>query len=628
MQTYTSSVLNQPHDPPTPYNISSLGPAGGRLAPTLPALVPGSVVVGRPDFLPLNLIAHILTYFEDDPATLAALCRTQRLLYYMALPLLWKNVTLSSSSDVRRKKRTCDGEMKEVTEGMGNASPFAMGLNALVTHPNVGRLVKRLRLEGEYGEGDPEVQRHSRAGRVSESAMMLNICVRAALERCTELEEFAWDIEARLMPTVQRGLADLKTLRSLHIRMPASRAAQPTGEIPAMRCLQRLVVTNLDPLCYPDDISTLIYEATELRDLQVHFCPRMREAGEPSVQLSHILRKNIMNERKLTLRRLGVYNFFGKPEAELTTKAANIATVEEFTSINSFGKDEDDASDLGATFMDQAWLEGENVHMPNLKVWRVDQLHRSHLRSFKVRQGMQKIYLINARHGQPNLGTQPDGTPSESDTTPNSATSSTTTNSGHSKHKFQPKSPSTPTPPPTLKELYLDTICKASGVSLQHLIFPHKWTMTTSMVAKLIRACPNLTQLSACIDCSDMEFAQMLLPFLRGLEAMRVTVMPSQDCDMTREEREQAQDTPEFTETLRELLSGDGYDRLRYIGMGNRVWEAGGWEEVVRDVVGEEGTLSDGMIRQETVRRRRLQRVSLDAVKDVAIWKVDSLDVI
>lgn len=605
-------MLTEPQDPPTPYNIRSLGPVGGRLAPTLPHLTAGSIIVGRAEFLPLNLIAHILTFLEDDPATLAALCRTRRLLYYMALPLLWKNVSLISSGEVRRKKCTHDGEMKDVPEGVGGASPFAMGLNAMVTHPNVGKLIRRLSLAGDYGEGDPEVQRCSKAGRVSEIAMMLNICVRAAVDRCTELEEFVWNLDTRLMPTAYRGLAHLSHLRSLRIRMPSSRASQPTGQIPPMLGLRRLVITDYDPLCYPDDISDLVYEAQGLEDLQVHFSPRMREASEPSVQLSHLIRKNINSDRKLKLKRLGVYNFFGKPEAELTTKAANISTVEDFTSINSFGKDEDESGDLGSTFMDRSWTEGDNIHMADLKVWRVDQLHRGHLKSFGVRKGMEKIYLINARHGQSTTDS-----PASSDT---SLPSSATIDSSRSKSI----SPITPTPP-TLKELYLDAICKASGATLKHLIFPHKWVMSTTMVGKLIRCCPNLTQLSAALDCPDMEFAQILLPFLSGLEAVRVTVVPDMQCGMPISEREKFLDSDEALVMLQEMVSSGGYDALRYLGMGERVWEVGGWKEVVRSTP---ISPSSSDMREEKVMRRKIKRISLDDVKDIAIWRYDSLDVI
>jgi hypothetical protein len=358
-------------DPPTPFNISSLGPAGGRLAPLLPPATPTSVDCWG-DFLPLSLIAHVLTFLEDDPATLAAICATSRKLYYMAVPLLWRNVRLRSYSGVHSRKRTRDGEFKETPEGMGGSSPFSAGLNALVTNAGTGKLVRSLRLDGEYGEGDTELERCSRAGRVSENAMMLNICTRAALESCPELQGFHWEMRARLLPTTYQGLARLRHLQSLHVRFPTSRAPQPTQEIPAMPGLRRLVITGYDPVCYPDDLSTVIFEARRLEDLQLHFAPRMRDIGEPSVQASSIIRKNVLANRKIPVKRIGVYNLFAKSEPDLFARALDTSTVVDFTAINCFGKDEDEDGSLASNFTDKLWLEGPHVHFPNLKVWRVD----------------------------------------------------------------------------------------------------------------------------------------------------------------------------------------------------------------------------------------------------------------
>jgi hypothetical protein len=359
-----------PHDAPTPYNIPSLGAAGGRLAPFLPSPIPESAYCTG-TFIPLNLIASILSFLEDDPATLAKICSTSRLLYYMALPLLWKNVHLRSYSGVSRKRRR-DGEFKETPEGMGGASPFSTALDALVTNAGTGKLLRKLIMEGEYGEGEGELERCSRAGRVSENAMMLNICTRAALENCTELQDFHWAMQARLLPTAYSGLARLQHLRSLHVKFPSSRAPQPTREVPAMPGLKRLVVTDYDPLCYPDDLSTVIFEAQGLEDLQLHFSPRMRDSGEPSVLASHIIRKNVLANRKMPVKRIGVYNLYAKTEPDLFARALNTATVTDFTAINCFGRDEDEDGGLSSNFTDQAWVKGPHTHFPNLKVWRVD----------------------------------------------------------------------------------------------------------------------------------------------------------------------------------------------------------------------------------------------------------------
>ena len=131
------------------------------------------------DSLPLTTVAHIISCLGDDVASLARLCRTSRVLYYMTLPQLWKRVVLRSHSSIHYRD--------DVPEGFGSASPFSMGLNALVTR-NVSSLVRSLVLEGDYRSSD--LEEYSRAGRVSESTMILNIAVRAAVDQCLHLEDF------------------------------------------------------------------------------------------------------------------------------------------------------------------------------------------------------------------------------------------------------------------------------------------------------------------------------------------------------------------------------------------------------------------------------------------------------
>ena len=97
----------------------------------------------------------------------------------MALPALYKNITLCSYNTIRYRD--------DRPEGLGSSSPFAMGLNALVTR-DVAGLVRSLTLQGQWKEHD--LQEFSAAGRVPDDAMMLNIAVRAAVDRCSGIESF------------------------------------------------------------------------------------------------------------------------------------------------------------------------------------------------------------------------------------------------------------------------------------------------------------------------------------------------------------------------------------------------------------------------------------------------------
>jgi hypothetical protein len=613
-------MASVPYDAPTPYNLSSLGFSRDRLAPLVQSRARNTAVATGQPCIPLNLLAHILSFLEDDPATLALLCGTSRVLYYMALPLLWRNVHLYSSRTVRNKKRSRNGEYKEAPEGYGGASPFAAGLDALVTNSSAGKLVQRLTLEGEY-EDSAELDRWSRAGRASERTMMLNICVRAALDRCIQLEEFHWRVDTRLLATAYQGLARLARLRCLEVRFPTSKAPQPTTELPVLPALERLVVTDYDPLSYPDDISKVIFEAERLKDLQIHFSTRMRDAGEPSVQPTHLLRRNIKAGRKLKLKRLGTYNLFNKPESELLAEGCDLSTIEDFTSINSFGHDEDDTTAYHTAFLDRGWTEGPtHGHFPGLRVWRVDQLHSAHLRSFRDRRNIEKFYSINPRHGRPRQSHSHDSTP----TSQSDASTVSTSSSCFSGASTSTSSRSDTT---TLKELYLDVVCKSGGLSLKHLIFPIKWSFTLPMLAKLIRCCPKMTQLSICLDCADPKIWEMLLSFCPSLFAVRVTISdPNEDWrsqpgaagSLTHDQWLRSED---YSNMIRNLLSGVELHKLRYIGVDDVVWRVEGMEEVPEE--------SGATTPTEELRlRRKITCIPMDEVKTTAIWKFDTVDVI
>ena len=129
--------------------------------------------------LPLHLIQLILEYL-DDVGDLARITRTSRLFYYMTLPRLYEQVTLRSYADIRY--------VNGRPEGYGYGSPFAMGLNTLVSR-NFTEYVQSFRVIGEWREHD--VDDYSK-GRVPDNSMILQVALRAALDRMKNLQAFAY----------------------------------------------------------------------------------------------------------------------------------------------------------------------------------------------------------------------------------------------------------------------------------------------------------------------------------------------------------------------------------------------------------------------------------------------------
>ncbi|KAJ9604200.1 hypothetical protein H2200_011034 [Cladophialophora chaetospira] len=599
--------------------------------------------------IPLTVVAHIISFLDDDVASLARLCRTSRVLWYMTLPHLWKTVTLKSYNTIRYKD--------DVPEGFGSASPFSMGLNALVTR-NVSSLVRSLSLEGEFSAVD--LNEHARAGRVSETIMILNIAVRAVLDQCTHLEKFRWDLNVRIQPNVYAGLAKLSKLESLWVRFPSNRSPQPAYEIPALPSLKSLTFTHYDPLCYPDDISTLLLHASKLQHLIMHFSPRMREQGEPSVVLTHFFRKNISAKKKLRLKSMGVYNLLNSADPTECLEAIDSSGIEHFTTLNTFGLDEDapinHSAGISAThFIDRTWhmmMKSEDHAPDRVRSLRIDQLHKRHAVDLGKFVGLERCYLVNARYSS-----KPPHANGNRDSTPDSTVSAELSPScrGVTDDVRSSRNPPIRTTSATsaasisLRDLYLDNICNVCGPTLQHLILPARWPLSTSITARLIRSCPNLTQLAAAIQCleaSQAEVLRLLVPFLAYLWAIRILAPAGQEIcgDEGRKSKEAHEKFVNILDSVHEekmastlaehSTHGPGADfaKLKYVGLGWKIWEVGGVEELVsRNGGSDEGYAedgSDGQTSDKVVYKRKMRRIEERDVQHVEIWKMDSMDIV
>jgi hypothetical protein len=100
----------------------------------------------------------------------------------MTLPRLYEQVTLHSYAEIRYNSE--DGR----PEGYGNGSPFAMGLNTLVSRTFTD-YVQSFRVVGEWKEHDEDDYKQ---GRVPDNSMVLQIAMRAVVDKMNKLEAFAY----------------------------------------------------------------------------------------------------------------------------------------------------------------------------------------------------------------------------------------------------------------------------------------------------------------------------------------------------------------------------------------------------------------------------------------------------
>ncbi|KAB8077749.1 hypothetical protein BDV29DRAFT_167760 [Aspergillus leporis] len=455
--------------------------------------------------LPLNLIAFIISQL-DDPGDLARLCRTCRVLNYMTLPQLYKSITLTSYDKIRYR-----GGMPE---GMGSASPFSMGLNAIITR-SYASLVRSLTLRGNWRES--ELEEHARVGRVPDSSMMLNIVVRAAIDKMNELESFSWDLNTKMLETVYLGLAQLPKLTSLTVRFPSNRHPRPTIVIPAIPHLRCLKITHIDPLCYPDDISTLLWKCKKLRELNMHWSPRMREKQEPSVMLHDYFRKCISAKQPLKIQKVGLQNLYALHTEEFSL-AFDQCTVEDVTILTNTKADD---YNFMNTFVDSTWpiIPPHKISIKSIRQDRFTRRHADFLGNFT---GLERLYFVNATPN-PNDMNSPRGLEYTAPT-PSSVDHNHVNSNSAPAHTPDATPASSPGLQASIRDAYLNNIILNHAATLRHLLLPSYWPLSSSTIARLVHASPQLEQLSFATEFSSMDALGLLLPFLRKLVALRLLI--------------------------------------------------------------------------------------------------------
>ena len=336
-----------------------------------------------------------------------------------------------------------------------------------------------------------------------------------------------------MLETVYIGLAQLPKLTSLTIRFPSSRHPRPTTVIPPMPHIQSLKITDIDPLCYPDDISTLLLRSRKMQVLKMHWSPRMKLAQEPSVTLHDYFRKCIAEKSPLKLKKLALQNMYALHTEEFEG-AIDRSTIEEVATLNSPGVEDDGSM---ASFVDNSWTIKCPESGLRLKTVIQDRVSSRQCSFLEVITGLENIYFVDPApaHGETINTPRAVSTPSSPCTSP----SAEGNNAGNSQSLLTPKTnpaggagsssyPSSPKSPrdslSLLTESYISAITSSHGESLRRLLLPSRFKLSSSMVARLVRGCPNLEQLGLATELSSLDNLGLLFPFLRNLKALRLLI--------------------------------------------------------------------------------------------------------
>ncbi|KAH7091951.1 hypothetical protein FB567DRAFT_227191 [Paraphoma chrysanthemicola] len=550
--------------------------------------------------LPLHLIQLILTHL-DDAADLARVTRTSRLFYYMTLPRLYEHVTLRSYAEIRYVN---EGR----PEGYGSGSPFAMGLNTLVARTFTD-YVQSFRVVGEWREHDVDDYKQ---GRVPDNSMVLQIAMRAALDRMKRLHTFAWELNTKPLNTLYQGLVNRSaTLTSFTLRCQTKRIPRPTTIISPLPNLRTLVVYDIDPLCYPDDFSLLLAGAKKLENLKLHWSPRMRDSGEESVSLMTLFSRCMAARSRLPVKRMAIYNLYTRYLGfeDGFEHVIDPTCQQEVTVFNSMG-----SQDPMTVFLDNSWRVNNSARPvpPNLKMLRTDQQDKEQAVMFSKFTGLERLYLVSRRNISKTSSTA--ATPTTPSTATPGMTNGTTSAYGT----------------PTMSESqcrsvggdYLAVI-QSHHRTMRHLLLPDRWVISDTALYKLCQACPRLEQLGFASSVPPWESLRQIIAFCPKLWAIRMLVRPGSEFAETIS----SMDPEMHAFALATEFWRPEYRNVKYVGLGeNIVYKLGGVVFPPKNAPpvpeGQEKTINAKMAGP----KRRIEILDREKVKWIEIWGLDTTE--
>lgn len=560
----------------------------------------------------------------------------------MCLPLLYANVSLVHHPGVRISRET--GR----PVGCGGATPFFMGLNALVTK-NVAQYVRSLEIKGEWkkkGEaGEREDMESAKMGLVPDGHMMLSLLVRTAIERCPNLEAFSWDLDTKMLPTVWAGLCQKPGITHISVRMPSTRAPMPVCDVPPIPSLKSLSVYDIDPLCYPDSLSSLLYGSKQLEHLKLHWSPRMRREREPSTNIQAYFGKCLARKYSMTLKSFAMQNLYSISGGDFGG-IVDSSTIESYCLLSSM-PGENDSADIAFVGYSWQWAPPSPLRMPNLKQLRGDKISRRHVTVLAAFTGLQRYYLASGRkledrpfdeRAMPPPKSQSPQSPEASTpglSEPDTPTSPNYASPADSNSNSVASASQNERSLVALGPAYLEAATLRHGPTLQHLLLMPHWRLSPEDLQRLVRAAPKLEQLAVGVDvgafaalsAANQREGQPLLnllgavlrtiqPFARNLKAIRLLDSPKEE-DVSDEVAKVGGDEAMEDRIAKESW-GKEFDGLRWVGLGDYVFEVRTFTQRSTPIKG----------RNEPKAVRRVKRRPLKSVfgsRGVEIWRMDRL---
>lgn len=403
------------------------------------------------------------------------------------------------------------------------------------------------------------------------------------------------------------------TLASLTIRCQLRRTPRPTTIIPPLLSLQTLVVYDIDPLCYPDDISLLLLGSKKLENITLHWSPRMRAEGEESVNLLSIFGRCIAAKYSLPVKRVTLYNLYSRYPSEDMYDVFSRETRTEMTIINCGG-----SSDPLTVFVDNSWKATPgNLYAPNLKMIRTDDTDTAMAKSLSSCKGIERVYFIASRrndslYSKANSCTATPTTPSH--LTPSMSSGSASAN-GTPTHGSEVRTRN-------VASEYIAAI-QTNHRTISHLLLSDRWILSEDTLFRLCQSCPNLEQFGFAGSVPPLQSLRQIFALIPKLWAIRFLVRPNTDPN----EKPDMMDPDTHAFALGTEFWRPEYKNVKYIGFGeNLVFKLGGVYFPPNSKESSNGVEDKSVKAKLAGPIRKFEIVSRESVKHIEIWGMDTTE--
>lgn len=421
----------------------------------------------------------------------------------------------------------------------------------------------------------------------------------------------SWELSTKPMQTIYQSLMVKPSITSLTLRFQTKRIPRPTTVIPPFPHLRTLVLYDIDPLCYPDDISVLLAGAKKLENMKMHWNPRMRETGEESVNLVQYFARCIATGHKIPVKRMAIYNLYARNSDDGFQNCNDRNTLEEITIFNCMG-----SADPMTVFLDDTWrLSNKHPVPPNLKMMRCDVLDKDHVRMLGEVRGMERLYLVNNKRKsskQSSMAATPT-TPGTATATPSNGPTTNGTPSTITDHQCK-----------SLASDYLAVI-QSNHSGMRHLLLSDLWMLSDDALYKLCQSCPNLEQLGFSCNIPPLESLRKIVGLVPKLYALRFLARPGSELA----EKLDNMDVEMHEFALATELWKPEFRNLRYFGLGDKlIFKLGG--VIFPKGKAGESPVPPGHENSLNARKmgpvRRMTRLSREEVRNVEIWGLDNTE--